>query len=595
MRSTWVLLKDLVHLMATAPWLATTELSLVVVVAVAGPMQSYGVAQVVDGITRGESILHGAVILFIALVVTLGGTVITDAVRNQLEDKMEFALQERLLELATVPHGIAHHEQPDVADRFGAVREDVRRLKGTVGTIGGGLSVLVSTGTVLVLLGDVHVLLLLLPLVGLIRLWASGSGAKALRLAIRGTMQHTRRYKRLMEVARDPRHGLEIRSAGIRSWLTDQIADIVSQQNIPRWRATQYGGILEIISRALFGAGYGLAILFTIGLMYRGDATPGDVALVIMLAGQTDQSAQRMAQSTASLVGMLDVVRSLRWLREHFYYLAATEAQSSSPSPDVLKRGITLENVSFRYPGTARPSINGISAHLPAGSTIALVGANGAGKTTLVKLLSQLYRPTAGIVLVDGTDLSSIDPAEWRKRISVGFQDFVKYQYTAREAVGLAEPDLLRAGNDSPDAYASAIDAGDANDLIANLPKGLDTRLGSEFGGIELSGGQWQRLALARTFFRKNPLLVVLDEPAASLDPESEHLLIERFHRASRSTRKAGGITLLISHRLSSARMADLIMVFEDGELVEFGSHEALSIQGGVYAELYSIQSAAYQ
>jgi ATP-binding cassette subfamily B protein len=220
------------------------------------------------------------------------------------------------------------------------------------------------------------------------------------------------------------------------------------------------------------------------------------------------------------------------------------------------------------------------------------VGDNGAGKSTVVKLLSRLYDPTAGQILIDNTDLSTISPQAWRHRISAGFQDFVKYQYTARETIGLGEPTRL----DRPDPeYDDAIDAGDARTVIERLPHGLDTQLGKRFGGTDLSGGQWQRLALARAFLREQPLLVLLDEPAASLDPESEQALFDRFTAASTAARATGGITLLVSHRLSTVRNADLILVFDNGTVTEIGTHDELIAADGQYAELFQLQADAYK
>jgi ATP-binding cassette subfamily B protein len=231
---------------------------------------------------------------------------------------------------------------------------------------------------------------------------------------------------------------------------------------------------------------------------------------------------------------------------------------------------------------------------------VALVGDNGAGKTTLIKLLARMYEPSSGSIAIDGVDLRTFDHEAWRTRISAGFQDFVRYEYTAREAIGLGEPNTLKNSDntrlpDHFDAYDVAIEAGDARRVVEALPNQLATRLGARFGGVELSGGQWQRLALARAFLRDRPLLVILDEPAAALDPESEHALIERFNDASEQVRANGGITLLVSHRLSTVRMADLILVFDKGQVAEMGKHDELLASQGLYAELFEMQARTYR
>ena len=234
-----------------------------------------------------------------------------------------------------------------------------------------------------------------------------------------------------------------------------------------------------------------------------------------------------------------------------------------------------------------------VNLFLPAGSTVALVGENGAGKTTLVKLLARMYDPTAGALLVDGADLRTIDPASWRLKMSAGFQDFVKYEWSARDVVGIGDTDRI----DDEAAIRRALVRGDAEPVVDKLPDGLDTQLGKKFtGGVELSGGQWQRLALARAFMRERPLLLLLDEPTAALDPEAEHLLFERFAEASQvAARETGGVTVLVSHRFSTVRMADLIVVMIDGRIAEVGSHEELVELGGRYAELFEMQARAYR
>jgi ATP-binding cassette subfamily B protein len=221
------------------------------------------------------------------------------------------------------------------------------------------------------------------------------------------------------------------------------------------------------------------------------------------------------------------------------------------------------------------------------------VGENGAGKTTLVKLLARMYDPTTGQILVDGVDLATVQPDAWRSQLSAGFQDFVKFEFTAREVVGIG--DIERAADE--DAVRTAVVRGDAESVIAGLPRGLDSQLGKKFtDGVELSGGQWQRLALARAFMRERPLLLLLDEPTAALDPEAEHRLYEQYASAAKiAAAETGGITVLVSHRFSTVRMADLIVVMHRGRVEEVGTHEDLLAAGRRYAELFELQARAYR
>jgi ATP-binding cassette subfamily B protein len=224
---------------------------------------------------------------------------------------------------------------------------------------------------------------------------------------------------------------------------------------------------------------------------------------------------------------------------------------------------------------------------------VAVVGENGAGKSTLVKLLAGFYRPTRGRVLVDGVDLTRLPADEWRARLSGAYQDFFRFEFLARQNVGLG--DLTRL-EDAP-AVTVAVGRAGADDVVGQLSSGLDTQLGPGWpDGVDVSFGQWQKLALARGFMRDEPLLLVLDEPTAALDAETEHALFERYAaRAQDASGDNGRVTVLVSHRFSTVRMADIIVVLNGARLVEVGTHEELMLHNGQYAELYAIQAAGYR
>jgi len=220
------------------------------------------------------------------------------------------------------------------------------------------------------------------------------------------------------------------------------------------------------------------------------------------------------------------------------------------------------------------------------------VGENGAGKTTLVKLLGKFYEPTSGTIFVDGQPLARMPAVEWRERLAGAFQDFFRFEFRARQSVGVGDVDRM----DDSGAVGRAVGRAGADDVIARLAAGLDTQLGPTWPeGVEVSYGQWQKLALARGFMRDDPLLLVLDEPTAALDAETEHALFERYSAAARERDPVGRITILVSHRFSTVRMADVIVVLDGARVVEAGSHEQLIAKGGQYAELYGIQAAAYR
>jgi ATP-binding cassette subfamily B protein len=285
----------------------------------------------------------------------------------------------------------------------------------------------------------------------------------------------------------------------------------------------------------------------------------------------------------------MDGSRRLAWLED---YAASIAASGDLPVPTALHRGLRFDHVSFAYPGTSRVVLDDVSLTLPAGAVVAIVGENGAGKTTLVKLLAKMYEPSSGAIFVDDTPLARVPAGEWRARLAGAFQDFFRFEFRAAHTVGLGDVPRM---DDQP-AVLAAVDRAGASDVIVRLASGLDTQLGATWpNGVELSFGQWQKLALARGFMRDQPLLLVLDEPTAALDAETEHALFERYAATLRDGGESGRVTVLVSHRFSTVRMADLIVVLDGARLVEVGTHEELMAKRGQYSELYGIQAAAYR
>ncbi len=339
----------------------------------------------------------------------------------------------------------------------------------------------------------------------------------------------------------------------------------------------------------MFGAGYVGAIVFVSSVL---QAPPGDVLLALAAGARLSGYVAATVGEIGFLRGVwMDAARRLAWVEDYAAALTATVDQAV-PARLAGAEGVRFEHVSFAYPGTSRLVLDDVNLDLPPGTVVAIVGENGAGKSTLVKLLAKMYEPTSGRILVGGTELRRVAAADWRSRLAGAFQDFFRFEFRARHTVGVGDVPRL---DDEP-AVVTAVTRAGADDVVARLTAGLETQLGPTWpGGVEVSFGQWQKLALARGFMRDRPLVLVLDEPTAALDAETEHALFERYAEAVRGQSPDGRVTVLVSHRFSTVRMADLIVVLDGARVVETGTHEALMAKRGQYAELYGIQAAAYR
>jgi ATP-binding cassette subfamily B protein len=387
--------------------------------------------------------------------------------------------------------------------------------------------------------------------------------------------------------------GKEVRVTGIGPKLVEKRRESWERWYEPVASARWGSALWHTLAWAVFGAGYVGAVVFVSAGLQSG---PGNVLLVLAAGSRLSAYIGATVGEIGFLRGIwLDGSRRMAWLED---YAAAQTEFADQPVPERLVEGIRLENVSFAYPGTDRLVLEDVNVMLPAGLVIAIVGENGAGKTTLVKLLCKLYAPTSGRITVDGADLGRMPADAWRSRLAGAFQDFFRFEFRARHTVGVGDVPRI---DDGP-AVESAVGRAGADDVVEHLLEGLETQLGPTWpGGVEVSFGQWQKLALARGFMRDHPLLLVLDEPTAALDAETEHLLFERYAAAARGdleddpTAKDGRITILVSHRFSTVRMADLIVVLDGARVAEVGTHAELMKRGGPYSELYTIQETAYR
>jgi ATP-binding cassette subfamily B protein/ATP-binding cassette subfamily C protein len=340
-----------------------------------------------------------------------------------------------------------------------------------------------------------------------------------------------------------------------------------------------WGYLLSLLSTATFYAAYAWIVVETIlGRISLGDMT---MYLTVFRQGQST--------FTGALTSIGGMYEDNLYLSNLYEFLEQEVPQSSGQATKGLRPGdgMRFENVSFTYPGSLKPALNDVSLHLKPGEKLAIVGENGSGKTTLIKLLTRLYIPDSGRILLDGLDLQEWDIDVLRRRIGVIFQDFVRYQFTVGENVGVGDVSHL----EDTERWEDASDKGMARPFIELLPQGFATQLGRWFkGGQELSGGQWQKIALSRAFMRTGADILVLDEPTAAMDAEAEVRVFEHFRQITQNQ-----MVVLISHRFSTVRMADKIVVMANGEIIEQGTHQELLQLGRRYARLFTLQAAGYQ
>jgi len=446
-------------------------------------------------------------------------------------------------------------------------------------------------GVTLALLVAIHPALALLAVFALPTVVASTWRPGVERTAEEQGAAAQRLSRHLFDLATTAAPGKEVRVTGIGERLMTQRRDAWAEWYARVSAARTRSALWLAGGWAIFGAAYVAAVAFVSAGLH---ASAGDVVLVLAAGSRLSAYIGATVGEIGFMRGIwLDGSRRLAWLEDY----AASKAQGADAAvPEQLTDGIRFDHVSFVYPGTDRLVLDDVNLLIPPGSVVAIVGENGAGKSTLVKLLSRMYQPTSGRILIDGVTLARMPADEWQERLAGAFQDFCQFEFRLQHTVGLG--DLSRL--DDALAVRGAVERAGADDVVERAGGGLATQLGPTWPeGVDLSFGQWQKLALARGFMREQPLVLVLDEPTAALDAETEHALFERFAAAARDAGPGvasnGRITVLVSHRFSTVRMADMIVVLDGARVTEVGSHETLMAKHGQYAELYGIQAAAYR
>jgi ATP-binding cassette subfamily B protein len=536
---------------------------------------------------RLEMVRWAAIGLGVSAAATWFLRTVSTRVQRRFRDRVTIALESHVAQLQASIATVAHQERPEYLDRLSMLRNQVFVLDHMYMAVFSTLGWFLRLAVTIALLVSIHPALILLVVFAAPTFFTSTWRPAVERTAQERGAQSGRLARHLFTIATTAPPGKEVRVTGIGERLVRERRAAWDRWYGPISAARSGSAAWHALAWAIFGLAFVGAVVFVSSGMHA----PASQVLLVLAAGA------RLSAYIGATVGeigflrgfWMDGSRRLAWLED---YAAAIAAAADLPVPAALHKGIRLDHVTFAYPGTSRVVLDDVSLTLPAGAVVAIVGENGAGKTTLVKLLSKMYEPTSGTILVDDTPLARMPAADWRGRLAGAFQDFFRFEFRARHTVGLGDVPRME---DEP-AVTAAIDRAGATDVVAKLASGLDTQLGPTWpAGVELSFGQWQKIALARGFMRDEPLLLVLDEPTAALDAETEHALFERYAAAAHGSGESGRITLLVSHRFSTVRMADLIVVLDGAKLVEVGTHEELMAKGGQYSELYGIQAAAYR
>ncbi|HEV2963526.1 MAG TPA: ABC transporter ATP-binding protein, partial [Candidatus Angelobacter sp.] len=539
------------------PLLLSISFGLALLAALPDALLALWLKYLADGVFGGRRalIITAAVGLGASAVATWFLRVMSDRTQRRFRDQVTIALESHVAQLLATVATLEHHERPEYLDRLSVLRNQIFVLDHMYMSLFTTCGWILRLGVTIALLVSIHPALALLAVFALPTVltstWRPGveraveeRGASANRLA-----------RHLFDIATTASPGKEVRVTRIGERLVGQRREAWDRWYGPLAAARWSSAIWHSLGWAVFGGAYVAALVFVSSVL---KAPAGNVLLVLAAGSRLSAYVAATVGEIGFLRGIwLDGSKRLAWLED---YAASLVQNTDTPVPEQLREGIRFEHVSFRYPGTERLVLDDVNLHLKPGAVVAIVGENGAGKTTLVKLLYALYQPTSGRILVDGADLARMSPDTWRSRLAGAFQDFFRFELKARHSVGVGDVPRL----DDPVAVPAAVDRAGAGDVIEQLGAGLETQLGPTWPeGAEISFGQWQKLALARGFMRDRPLLLVLDEPTAALDAETEHALFERYAAASRRSRQnttgqpasEGGVTILVSHRFSTVRM----------------------------------------
>jgi ATP-binding cassette subfamily B protein len=554
--------------------------------AVPDPLLALALSAIADATVSRDyrSVLLSALLLAVLITASWLLGIVSDRVNLRLTERAAVDIESHMARLHAGIPTIAHLENAEHINRLTLLRDHASTLSELYQMLFSEIGTVLRLAITIGILAAVRPEFIFLALFAIPPVLASHWRAGAEKQVEEAVSPRERLARSLFTLGTTADAAKEVRVA--------QVHDLLVQRSRAerelRYRALARSRAVSAGWVCLAYLMFGLALVGAVWISARA-GSPGDVVLLLFAGSRLSQYLSQAVRETHLFRTIwLDGARRLAWLED---YAAAEGGPATAKAPAALKDGIELQHVWFSYPGSDRVVLEDMSLRLPAGKVVAIVGENGAGKSTLVKLLCGLYKPTRGRVLIDGTDLQAIPPGEWDTQVTAAFQDFVKFEYPLSESVGLGNVTKI----EDKAAVGAALARAGAQGLASSLPDELETQLGASWSnGVELSHGQWQKIALARTFMAETPLLVVLDEPTSAFDARAEQDIFDRYAEAAADGTKVGQVTILVTHRFSTLRSADLIVVLDGARVTETGTHAELMAARGTYAELFSLQAAGY-
>lgn len=587
----------------TSPWLMALSIGLRLVVAIQPPLVLLFTKLIIDEVVKQTGLgvpgpelsdwLESGRLNFLLLLLGLEFVLVfardafnraINVVDNILGESHSNAVSLELMQHAA-KLDLKHFEQSEYQDRLERARRQASSRSTVISQLfGQAQSIITAVALAAGLFIYAPLLIALLALSFIPAVWGEFRFNRLAYWISHNRSPERRQLEYLRQIGASADSAKEIKLFGLGDFLSGRF-EMLSKQILEEnkalniRRALQTGGLAAISTVAYYGA-YAYIVWRTL----HGDFTIGDLVFLATSFNQLNGYIQQI------LIGFTQIAGQSLYLDDLFSFFeiepTILDPASPKPFPVPLRQGIVFENVGFRYPGSDRWAVRGLNFIVPAGETLALVGENGAGKTTIVKLMTRLYDPDEGRILVDGVDLKDFATADIRQHVGANFQDFLRYSFSASDNIGVGRIEAMTDRG----RITSAAEQSLADPVIRKLPEGYDQMLGRTFTkGQDLSGGEWQKLAIARAYMR-DAEIIILDEPTAALDARAEAEVFQRF-----KTLAEGTTAVLISHRFATVRMADRIVVLADGGVIEAGTHAELMVLGGRYAELFELQAAGYR